>query len=232
MAKKLSKRVALNWKVLNIKSEVTKGVLRLIRILSKSGIAILIVFSLLGYYPTFAIPPIRTKVAIAGEPQQSGEVISTSFPTPIILPHPGYLSTVYSNYHPGVDIATGLGMPIHPINPGVVEEIAFGFWGYGNYVLISHQDGYKSMYAHMGRVYVAKDQNVTSETILGEVGLTGWTSGPHTHLEITKDGKHIDPMALLPNLPNFPTPDTQRLAKEGSLNDSPEYSRTLKPDLK
>ena len=122
----------------------------------------------MGYSPAYA---------------QSGtkqEIVAFSFIKPVILPHIGYLSTKFSNYHPGIDIAIGLSMPIHPINPGVVEDIVYSSFGYGNHVIISHENGFKSLYAHMGRINVKKGDKVTSDNIIGEVGLTGQTSGPHT----------------------------------------------------
>ena len=53
----------------------------------------------------------------------------------------------------------------------------------------------------MGKIYVSIGQEVTTESILGQVGLTGQTSGPHTHLEITYNGKYIDPQTILPDIP-------------------------------
>lgn len=96
-------------------------------------------------------------------------------------------------------------MPIRPIIKGMVEKVDRDFFGLGNYVLIVHEKGFKSIYAHMGKIFVKAGQEVSSETILGEVGMTGRTSGPHTHLEITQDGKYIDPLLLLPQIPNMPT---------------------------
>lgn len=95
-------------------------------------------------------------------------------------------------------------MPIHPINQGVVEEAGMDFFGLGKYVVIAHQKGFKSKYAHLGKIYVKVGQEITTENILGEVGLTGRTSGPHTHLEVTYNGKYIDPQTILPDIPNMP----------------------------
>lgn len=162
---------------------------------------LLITLFLLGYQPSLAIPPVRENQVLA-QNSQSQEIQAVEAPA-MSLPHPGYLSTKFSRWHPGVDIATGLGMPIRPILEGVVEEVNFSFWGLGNYITLSHQRGYRSLYAHMGKVYVKKGQFVTSSKIVGEVGMTGWTSGPHTHLEIYQDGKTIDPVGILPSIPNF-----------------------------
>lgn len=167
-----------------------------------------ILFTLLGYYPNLGIPPVKHSTVKAAYQEQSGEVIAQSFSKPVILPHPGYLTTKFSSWHPGVDIATGLGMPIHPITDGEVIEAATDLWGLGHYVVVAHEHGFKSKYAHMGRIYVKAGQKVTSDNILGEVGMTGRTSGPHTHLEITKDDKYIDPLTLLPEIPPLPVVST------------------------
>lgn len=163
---------------------------------------LLLVF-LSGYYPVLTFPPTIKSATIYAQ-EQKQEIIAQSFPQPVILPHSGYLSTKFSRWHPGIDIASGLGIPVHPITLGVVEETGLDFWGLGNYIIVSHHNGFKSKYAHLGKIYVKKGQQVLSENTLGEVGLTGSTSGPHTHLEITKDGQFIDPLTILPEVPDMP----------------------------
>lgn len=140
----------------------------------------------------------------ASTQEQKGEIIAESFSKPLVLPHPGYISTRFSSWHPGIDIATGLGMPIHSVTEGVITTVGRDFFGLGNFVEVLHQNGFRSKYAHMGRIYVKVGDKVTSENILGEVGLTGHTSGPHTHLEITRNGNYVDPQALLPEIPDMP----------------------------
>ena len=156
-----------------------------------------------GHYPTFAIPPLKQSLVKATTQEQTGEIVAESFSKPLILPHPGYLSTRFSTWHPGIDIAAGLGMPIHPILDGEISEVGRDFFGLGNFVVITHENGFKSKYAHMGKVYVRVGQNIAQENILGEVGLTGRTSGPHTHLEITHHGEFVDPQKLLPEIPTL-----------------------------
>ena len=167
-------------------------------------IIFLILPSLLGYYPTFSYPPVKKSLVLAQSLEQKGVVVSSSFEKALILPHPGYLSTRFSNWHPGIDIATGLGMPIHPIIDGKVTASGFDIFGLGNYVVVLHQNNFESKYAHMGKIYVKIGDQITTETILGEVGLTGHTSGPHTHLEITHNGQYLDPQKLLPEIPYMP----------------------------
>lgn len=154
----------------------------------------------LGYYPTFSIPPVKQASAHAATQEQKGEVIADSFQKPVILPHPGYLSSKFSSWHPAIDIAAGLGIPIHPITGGIVEGAGTDFFGLGKFVVVVHPKGFKSKYAHMETIYVNVGQEVTSENMLGEVGLTGHTSGPHTHLEVTYNGKYIDPQTILPDI--------------------------------
>ncbi len=180
-------------------------------------ILVLVLFTSLGYYPNFGIPPIKRSFVLAQVREQREEIISQSFSKPLILPHPGYLSTRFSNYHPGIDIAAGLGMPIHSITDGVVTEVSHDIFGLGNYVVVSHENAFKSKYGHMGRIYVKDGAKVSSENILGEVGLTGHTSGPHTHLEITHNGEYVNPQNLLPEIPDFPkenSPKEESVAKK------------------
>jgi len=192
-----SRRVALTWKISKIKLRFPKRFFKL-------AILISILLNLTGYYPAFAIPPVKKSEALAASEIQKIEIISKSFTKPLILPHPGYLSTRFSSYHPGIDIAAGLGMPVRPILDGEIIQVSRDFFGLGNYVEVAHENGFKSKYAHMGKIYVKTGQKVTSENILGEVGMSGNTSGPHTHLEITREEKYLDPLTLLPSPQDMP----------------------------
>ncbi len=201
------KRVALILKSFNIKPRLPLGFNRLTNIFPKAIFISFLTVFLSGYYPAPTFPPVKRAVVHAQEDVQKEEIIASSFPEPVTLPHPGYLSTHFSSFHPGIDIASGLGMPIHPITSGVVEDTIYDLFGYGHHVIINHQNGFKSLYAHMGRVYVKKGDKVTSANIIGEVGLTGHTSGPHTHLEVTKSGQYIDPLTILPAISDVPKPE-------------------------
>lgn len=181
---------------------------------------------LLGYQPILAIPPISQNRALADN-FQSQEIKAEAIPQ-MNLPHPGYLSTRFSRWHQGIDLATGLGMPIHPISEGVVEEVNFSFFGLGNHIAITHSNGYRSVYGHMGKVYVKKGQLVTSPNILGEVGLSGWTSGPHTHLEIYKGNKPINPQSILPPIQDYPS---EEFFKPVGGPQTEKLHKNLKPDF-
>lgn len=196
-------------KVLKRFRRLTKKTLRITNLGAKITFATFLLFFFSGYYPAWSFPPIRSSHVLAADNQstQSQEISASAFPQPLNLPHPGYISTKFSDWHPGIDIATLLGTPIHPISGGVVAEVGYDIFGLGNYVVVDHQNGFKSKYAHMAKYVVKTGQQVTPDSVLGEVGLTGHTSGPHTHLEVTHDGKHIDPQLLLPQLSDIPKPE-------------------------
>ncbi len=181
----------------------------------------LVLFGFLaGLQPTLAIPPVRQSQVLAQAYAQDQTILSDSFSEAIILPHPGYISTHFSPWHPGVDIATGLGTPIRPILKGQVIGVDYGFWGLGHSVTILHEAGIVSTYGHIGKIYVRVGDNVTQSSQLGVVGLTGHTSGPHTHLEMTRDGSYINPEKLLPSMSDLPLlvyPVTKEVSVEPGL---------------
>lgn len=188
------------------------------------GILSLAFFS--AYQPVLSIPPLKPNIVHA-QAEQSHSVSSQETPFTFQLPHPGYLSTKYSSFHPGVDIATGLGMPIKPITGGIVIEEGYNFWGLGLTITIDHGQGFKSTYAHLGKIYVQKGQQVDINSTIGTVGLTGNTSGPHTHLEIIKEDKTLDPIALLPKMRDYPIEqDFIAITTDSATNKKAELPKT------
>lgn len=106
-----------------------------------------------------------------------------------------------STFHEGFDFVPGFGTPIGAISAGVVSQ-ADTTGSYGNHVMIDHViNGQKvqSLYAHMvaGSITVSVGQTVTVAQVLGKVGNTGNSTGPHLHLEIHLDGTPIDPFKWL-----------------------------------
>lgn len=103
-------------------------------------------------------------------------------------------------YHMAVDIMSDVGTPIVASNNGVVTGVITGTWdgGYGNNVYIDSGNGYKSHYAHMSAVYVNPGQSVVAgKTVIGTVGNTGRSSGPHLHFEIIQNGVLVNPLNFL-----------------------------------
>lgn len=105
----------------------------------------------------------------------------------------------YSFFHPAIDLHGDIGDSVYPIKDGVVKSTNYTRQSYGNYVVVQHNDGSLSLYAHLSAITVEADQKVDMYTKLGEVGSTGRSTGPHLHLEIWgENGVHINPLSVLP----------------------------------
>jgi murein DD-endopeptidase MepM/ murein hydrolase activator NlpD len=95
--------------------------------------------------------------------------------------------------HTGLDFTADIGTEIYATGDGVVESIESKFSGYGNHVIINHGFGYESLYAHMSRIAVSPGQRIRRGQIIGYVGNTGASTGPHLHYEVIKNGEKVDP---------------------------------------
>lgn len=102
---------------------------------------------------------------------------------------------VSGNYkcHNGIDLACTKGTPIYASMNGKISSRAYNSI-YGNYVIITHENGYKTKYAHLNTfgAYSVGD-NVSPSSVIGYVGSTGQSTGPHCHFEIIKNGVSLDP---------------------------------------
>lgn len=98
--------------------------------------------------------------------------------------------------HTGVDISgSGInGKPILAANSGKVIKAGYNT-GYGNYVVIDHGGGYSTLYGHASRLNVSKGQTVSRGDVIAYVGSTGYSTGPHLHFEIIKDGEYTNPLS-------------------------------------
>lgn len=103
----------------------------------------------------------------------------------------------YNKLHTGTDFAAPSGTPIYAAGNGVIERASW-FGGYGNYVKIQHPNGYETAYAHMLRYGpgIKSGVRVKQGQVIGYVGTTGRSTGPHLHYEVAKDGKRVNPMGL------------------------------------
>lgn len=98
--------------------------------------------------------------------------------------------------HTGVDLAGSQGDPIYAIASGTVTSAYYND-AYGYNVAISHGGGYGSMYAHMTNYIVSPGQYVSQGQVIGYVGATGWSTGPHLHFEIYVNGAPVNPMEYI-----------------------------------
>lgn len=96
--------------------------------------------------------------------------------------------------HSGIDFTAPTGTPIYATGNGRVSLVEQGHRGYGNHVVISHGFGYQTLYAHMFRTKVKQGQEVKRGELIGYIGNTGLSSGPHLHYEVVKGGKKINPI--------------------------------------
>jgi murein DD-endopeptidase MepM/ murein hydrolase activator NlpD len=97
-------------------------------------------------------------------------------------------------FHSGQDFAAPVGTDIYATADGVVEKVESANWGYGKNVIIDHGFGLKTLYAHMNAFNVVLGQKVKRAQIIGYVGSTGLSTGPHLHYEVIKNGTKINPV--------------------------------------
>ena len=98
--------------------------------------------------------------------------------------------------HTGIDMACAKGTPIKAAMSGSVIYTGYSSI-YGNYVILKHYDGYQTLYAHMSKIIASKGDKVSQGNIIGLVGSTGYSTGPHLHFSVYKNGKLVDPMTVL-----------------------------------
>ncbi|QLC25765.1 M23 family metallopeptidase [Parasphingopyxis algicola] len=101
----------------------------------------------------------------------------------------------YRRMHTGLDIAAGRGTPIRAAASGTVNFSGRNR-GYGNYVRISHGSGIQTAYAHMSRIVASNGSRVSQGQIIGYVGSTGMSTGPHLHYELIRNGRKVDPRSV------------------------------------
>lgn len=103
--------------------------------------------------------------------------------------HPVY---GYRSCHTGLDVGASRGTPIHVAASGIVVSVVYG-GPYGLHTLVAHGSGLTTMYAHETSASVKSGQTVTKGQVIGKVGTTGWSTGPHLHFEVRIDGTAYDP---------------------------------------
>jgi murein DD-endopeptidase MepM/ murein hydrolase activator NlpD len=151
----------------------------------------------------------------AAQARAAGEVATASVPMPkltassaggFIMPTDGEVSSSFGyrrhpilgtvRLHAGTDFGAGYGSPIWAAKDG---EVIFAGWngGYGNCVIIAHEGGLSTLYGHQSDIAVSVGQEVSQGEIIGYVGSTGQSTGPHLHFEVRVGGQPEDPMLFL-----------------------------------
>jgi murein DD-endopeptidase MepM/ murein hydrolase activator NlpD len=100
-------------------------------------------------------------------------------------------------FHFGMDFDAEIGDNVFSTANGIVEKVDTIKYGYGNNIIINHGYGYKTRYAHLDEIFVKEGDFIKLNDVIGTVGSTGLSTGPHLHYEIIFNDKPIDPMSLL-----------------------------------
>lgn len=100
-------------------------------------------------------------------------------------------------FHTGLDIANYVGYPITPFMDGTVIYEGEIFWGYGKHIIIDHGNNITSVYAHLDKIFVYTGQEVKIGDQIGNMGSTGWSTGPHLHFEVRVYDIPVDPEKFL-----------------------------------
>lgn len=96
--------------------------------------------------------------------------------------------------HTGLDFTADKGTEVYATGDGYIEEIENKRWGYGKSIIINHGFGYKTRYAHLSAFKVKVGQKVKRGELIGLIGSTGKSTGPHLHYEVVKDGEKVNPI--------------------------------------
>lgn len=117
-----------------------------------------------------------------------------------------YLSSYYGwrsspfngkrTFHSGIDMAAYQGTSVYAALSGRVAATGYNAI-YGNYIIVSHHSGYKTLYGHLSKILVSKGQSVATSSKIGLVGSTGMSTGPHLHFTVYKNGKTVNPLAYI-----------------------------------
>lgn len=99
-------------------------------------------------------------------------------------------------FHKGIDIVGKFNTSVYSTAYGIVEQVEYSKYGYGNNITINHGDGYKTRYAHLNKILVNEGDFVNVKDKIGTLGSSGLSTGPHLHYEILCNNKPIDPISF------------------------------------
>jgi murein DD-endopeptidase MepM/ murein hydrolase activator NlpD len=131
---------------------------------------------------------------------------STGAPVAMLWPSRGIVTSRFGwrihpifggrEFHTGMDIATRYGSPVVAARAGVVRFVGWKT-GYGRIVIVEHDGGMETSYSHLSAALVGPGEQVTQGQIIGRIGSTGWSTGPHLLFEVRRNGVPVDPAPYL-----------------------------------
>jgi len=108
-----------------------------------------------------------------------------------------YITQYYSWRHTGLDIGDKTGKPVYAAEDGIVTKAGWNNGGYGYYIMIDHGNGLQTLYGHHSKLYVSAGQRVTRGQVIGAIGSTGRSTGPHLHFEVRINGVRVNPLTYI-----------------------------------
>lgn len=141
------------------------------------------------------VMPKAAPVYLAQKTPDAGTIVASGV---FVWPTSGTISQRFSWYHQAIDIANKAGIPILAADAG---KVILAGWpdniGYGNRIFIDHGNGFVTLYGHLSKISVEVEQTVKRGDVIGLMGSSGRSTGPHLHFEIRASGKAQDPLAFL-----------------------------------
>ena len=123
----------------------------------------------------------------------------------------------FTKMHRGIDFAAPIGTPIFAAGDGIIE---YSGWNgaYGKYIRIRHNDTFKTAYAHLSKIYKKRGSRIKQGDIIGTLGSTGRSTGPHLHYEILISGRQVNPLRVkLPSGKNIPKIELENFYKKQEI---------------
>ncbi len=135
-----------------------------------------------------APPPVRSTPSVGLFAHGSGT---------LVWPTNGIITQYFSWYHNGTDIANGIGTPVRAADAGRVVTVLYDNHDYGYHVIIDHGNGLRTLYGHLSQIFVNIGDNLGRGEILGKMGSTGRSTGPHLHFTVYSGGSAVNPLLFL-----------------------------------
>lgn len=149
-----------------------------------------------GVKPAAVITTNTTPTSIFNAPKTTNTNANTN--TKLLWPTSAKKITQYYWWkHAAIDIGAPTGTPIYAAESGTVEVAGWSTGGYGNYIIINHGNGMKTLYAHASKLYVRKGEKVSRGQTIMAMGSTGWSTGPHLHFEVRVNDYKQNPLSYI-----------------------------------